>query len=244
MTGNEESSEGKLEPLYSGSECVCPVGIVQKRGYTKAGGKLGLTSTNAAVAYNVRVGGSFYELTVSVPIGQGEGQLRCDVESAERRAKDSSLSYDVWYATRQAREWTATVKVTPTTLTVKVDPFQRLLDTVWTPPAGAVAPAFGGGGSQWAPPHSPSKPPPSAPEMSRLDRSSSNTYISGATLSGIVATAISAAVANAVATSVTSSTTGVATAGNAAITNALQLVSQAQFLALMVRHSTCAHEHV
>jgi hypothetical protein len=127
VTGNKEGTEGKLEPLYKGTDCTCPIGLIEKLAYTKALGQLGKTSTNAAVPYNVRVGGSFYEMIITAPIGEAEGQLQCDVEAPVRRAKGSSLMHDIRYMSREvAKEWTATVSVTPTTLTLKVDPFQRL----------------------------------------------------------------------------------------------------------------------
>jgi hypothetical protein len=134
ITDNEDSSEGKLETLYKGTECQCPQGIVSKQTFTTAFGQLSTTPTNPSVQYNVKVSGSFYELAISVPIGDAEGQLKCDEterrtqiqtqtettdmknsmmldSESERRAvyKSSTLAADVEYALRQAKEWTAIV---------------------------------------------------------------------------------------------------------------------------------------
>jgi hypothetical protein len=191
-------------------------------------GQLGKTSTNAAVSYNVRVGGSFYEMIITAPIGEAEGQLKCDVESPVRRAK-GSLAGDLNYMTREvAKEWTATVSVTPTTLTLKVDPFQRLY-------AASSSPLIIGGGSgrggspgvQMPAGGRPSSGPTSANSLSR----SGNSYISGATLSTVVAGAIGTAVANGMVTSAASSGSGAA--GGAGMSSAFQLLGHAQFLAAM-----------
>jgi hypothetical protein len=208
------------------------MGILQKRSSTTGLGQLGATDTNAALSFNVRVDGSYFEYTVSVPIGEAEGQLKCDI-AGERRARVSSPN-DIEYMTRQAREWTASVKVTPTALTVKFDPFQRLYQDQF-----GVFQRGGGSGSRGTVP-APSSSSSGSTQSSAGSgaRMTSNSYISGSTLSAVVAGVISTAVANAVASSVTSSTSGVASAGNAGMSNALQLVSQAQFLAVVVRPRT------
>jgi hypothetical protein len=228
VTGNEEGTVGKLEPLYKGTECTCPIGLVEKLAFTKASGQLGKTSTNAAVSYNVRVGGSFYEMIITAPIGEAEGELKCDVESPVRRAK-GSLAGDLSYITREAaKEWTAIVSVTPTTLTLKVDPFQRLYTT------SASALVIGGGSGRGGAPGVQipvsSRPSSGLAPPNSLSRSG-NSYISGATLSTVVAGAIGTAVGNGMVTSAASSGSGAA--GGAGMSSAFQLLGHAQFLAAM-----------
>ncbi len=63
-----------------------------------------------------------------------------------------------------------------------------------------------------------------------------NRYISGVTISAVVATAIGTAVVNSIVMSAASSTTSsIAGSGNAGMTNAFQMISQAQFVAILVR---------
>ncbi len=228
VTGNEEGTVGKLEPLYKGTECTCPVGLVEKLAYTKAQGQLGKTATNGAVSYSVRVGGSFYEMIITAPIGEAEGQLKCDVESIVRRAK-GTLAGDLSYITREvAKEWTATVSVTPTTLTLKVDPFQRLYASTSSPLLIGGGSGRGGSPALQMPA---SSRPSSGSSSSSMSRGPGNAYISGATLSTVVAGAIGTAVANGMVTSAASSGSGAA--GGADMRSAFQMLSQAQFLAVM-----------
>jgi hypothetical protein len=159
------------------------MGILQKRGYTRASGQLGATDTNAGVMYNVRVGSSFYELVVSVPISEEKGYLKCEIEEPERRTMESSLAYSVGYATRQAtKEWTASVTVTPTALTLKTDPFQRLF-SMGLPQSVNLGSTGGGRGGQPAAIRPMSMPSSAGPMYSGSGRTCVSARLSNAVCS-------------------------------------------------------------